>query len=776
MAGLQSIEGLVSGLNTTEIIDALISVERKPAVLLEERQAEITKELTAFKALSAKILAVQTAVGSLATARALNEASISISDEDLLSATADGTVTGGSYTLNILSLARNHQIASQGFSDATQAVFGTGTITLALGSRSATTIDIAEGENSLVGIKNAINDADVGVTASIINDGSASNPYRLVLTGEETGQRNKIAVTSSLTGGQNFDFATASFDNPEAEFSEGATAQVALGATAAFTGSTNKTYTFTVGGNGAQTVGQGNITLTWTDGTTEGTVIVSQADTEITGPDGLKLTFTDGSLVAGDTFEVSTFAPLLQQASDARMSIGSADGDGSPIVIRSTTNTIEDAIPGLTLNLKGITTAETGPVTLQTGVDTSAIREKIETFLGAYNDALEFINNLGKYDAESQTAGILMGDSTLQTIESRMRNAIGATVAGLDQSLNALSAIGIRTDSTGQLTIKDSGKLTAALADDYDAVIKLFTDAGTSTSEGITFISGSSTIIGGSTFAVEITQAATHGYLQGLTITDPTATPLSLTTANNRLKLRIDGVVSDEIVLSDRTYSSGEDLANELQTRINADAKIGSRGVSVEWVDLGDTGYLKLSSATYGSSSKVEVMTSISNNATSSLGLASGVSHAGQNVAGTINGEKATGKGQILTGNDGNRTTAGLKLLVGLTSNQLADGSEGDITITRGVASRFHDLLESITDGQDGVIARKSAALQAQIDDYEDRVTDFDERLAARRVRLEQEYADLETALSELQSQSSYLQSLLDQATSNLASILGTNG
>jgi len=776
MAGLQSIEGLVSGLNTTEIIDALISVERKPAVLLEERQAEITKELTAFKALSAKILAVQTAVGSLATARALNEASISISDEDLLSATADGTVTGGSYTLNILSLARNHQIASQGFSDATQAVFGTGTITLALGSRSATTIEITEGENSLVEIKNAINEADVGVTASIINDGTASNPYRLVLTGEETGQRNKIVVTSSLTGGQNFDFATASFDNPEAEFSEDATARVALGATAAFTGSVNKTYTFTVGGNGAQTVGQGNIALNWTDGITEGTVIVSQADTEITGPDGLKLTFTDGSLVAGDTFEVSTFAPLLQQASDARVSIGSADGDGSPIVIRSTTNTIEEAIPGLTLNLKGITTAETGPVTLQTGVDTSAIREKIETFLGAYNDALEYISDLGKYDAESQAAGILMGDSTLQTIESRMRNAIGATVAGLDQSLNALSAIGIRTDSTGRLTIKDSGKLTAALNDDYDAVIKLFTDAGTSTSEGITFISGSSSIIGGSTFAVEITQAATHGYLQGLTMTDPTATPLSLTTANNRLKLRIDGVVSDEIVLSDRTYSSGEDLANELQTRINADAKIGSRGVSVEWVDLGDTGYLKLSSATYGSSSKVEVMASISNNAMSQLGLASGVSHAGQNVAGTINGEKATGKGQILTGNDGNRTTAGLKLLVGLTSNQLADGSEGDITITRGVASRFRDLLESITDGQDGVIARKSAALQAQIDDYEDRVTDFDERLAARRTRLEQEYADLETALSELQSQSSYLQSLLDQATSNLASILGTNG
>jgi flagellar hook-associated protein 2 len=774
MAGLQSIQGLISGLNTTEIIDALISAARQPAVLMETRQAEITKEVSSYKALSAKILALQTAIGGLSGTSALNQASISISNEDLLTATADGSVGSGTYNLNILSLAKNHQIASQGFSDAAQTVFGTGSITLALGSRSATTIQIAEGENSLVGIKNAINDAKLGITASIINDGSASNPYRLVLTGGETGQSNKISVTSTLAGGQDFNFATASFDNPETiDFSDQATSQVGLGATASYTGSTNKTFTFTVGGNGVQTIGQGNISLTWSDGTNQGTIVVSQADAEISGPEGLKLTFTDGALVGGDTFQVSTFAPLLQQAMDARVSIGSTDGNGSPIVIRSATNEIKEAIAGVTLNLKGVTTATTGPVTIDTGVDTSAVRSKIDTFIKAYNDTMSYIEDQSKYNTETKESGVLMGDTTLMTIQSRIRRLVGQPVAGLDQSLNALSAIGIRTDSTGQLALKDSTKLTQALADDYAAVVKLFTDAGSSTQEGISFVSGGSKITGGETFAVDITQAATNGYLQGQRITDPVSVPLTLTTANNKLKLRVDGIVSDELVLSPRAYTSGADLANELQTRINADAKIGNRGVSVEWVDLGGTGYLKLSSSTYGSTSKVELITSIANNALSPLGLAIAVSYAGENVAGTINGEKATGQGQYLTGKDGNSTTSGLKLLVTLTSNQLVEGSDGDVTVTRGVASLFKDMLQGFTDSEEGVIALKTTGLERQIADIKQQVTDFDARLAMRRESLETQFQNMETLLSQLQSQSSFLETQLNQISANTSSILG---
>jgi len=336
MSGSQSIEGLASNLNTSDIINAIIEAERKPAALMEDRQAQKTNEITTFNALSAKLLALQTSIRAISRRSSLSLASIDVSNQDILTASADGLPAAGTYSLNVLSLASNHQIVSHGFDDASQSVMGTGTITIAMGDRSPTTITIDAENNSLVGIKDAINDANIGVTATIINDGSGSKPYRLMLTGSETGQKNKISFTGSLSGGLDLDFTTSVFDDPEIiDFSGQTTSRVTLGSTASYTGSANKTYTFTVSGNGPQTVGAGNIVLDWTDGTESGSIVISQSDTDVVGPDGLKLSFADGLLVGGDTFQVSTFAPVLQQASDAMVSFGAGGNGASPLTIRS---------------------------------------------------------------------------------------------------------------------------------------------------------------------------------------------------------------------------------------------------------------------------------------------------------------------------------------------------------------------------------------------------------------------------------------------------------
>ncbi len=775
MAGFQSIDGLASNLNTTEIINSILEYERRPAMLMEQQQALKTREITTFNALAAKMLALQTSINALNGDEAFTQADILISNDQLLSATANGRVGNGSYSLNILSLAQNHQIASHGFDDPSQSVMGTGTITLALGNDSPTTLTIDSDNNSLVGIKEAINEAGIGITASIINDGSQSNPYRLVVTGEETGRENQISITSSLSGGLDIDFETAAFDNPEINsFSSQATSQVSLGAAASFSGSTNKTYSFTVAGAGVQTVGAGNITINWTDGEASGSIVVSQADTEVIGPDGMKLSFADGDLVAGDTFDVSTFAPVLQQASDARVSIGSEANGGSPLVVSASTNQIEDLIPGLTLDLKGVTTESTGPVTIKTGLDTEAVKGKIQTFINAYNDVKDFIDNQNKYDADSEVGGILLGDLTLMSIQSRLSRLASEPVAGIDGSLNTLSAIGIRAGMGGKLSLRDSGKLTEALNNDLDAVLRLFADGGTSSNNGISFISTSTEVVGGSEFAIDITQAATHGYFQGQKLPDPGDSNITLTETTDTMKLRIDGIVSNDIVLSARTYASGEDLANELQTRIDADDKVGKLGVVVEWVDLGGEGYLKLTSSSYGTSSKVEMITSVSNSAFSSLGLVGDVSlHFGKDVAGTINGEAATGKGQVLTGDEDNKTTAGVKMKITLTESQLNSGDEGTITITRGFASVMEEGLDYITKSQDGVIARKTNGLKGQVDNIAQRVKEFDERLALRRESLILKWAELETVLSQLQTEQGFLESQLANIDSNWSQIRG---
>jgi flagellar hook-associated protein 2 len=774
MAGSQSIEGLASNLNTTDIINAIIEAERKPAALMETQQAQKTKEISTFNAISAKLLALQSSIRAISNRSALSQASIAVSNEDILTATAEGLPAIGTYTLNVLSLATANQIVSHGYDDASQSVMGTGTITIALGDRSPTTITIDGTNNSLVGIKKAINDADIGITATIVNDGSGSKPYRLMLTGSETGQKNKISITSSLSGGLDLDYTTSVFDDPEiVDFSGQTTSQVTLGSTASYTGSANKTFTFTVAGNGPQTVGDGNILLNWTDGTDSGSIVVSQSDTDIVGPEGLKLSFGDGVLTGGDTFQVSTFAPVLQQASDAVVSFGGGGEGASPLTIRSDTNTFDDLIEGLTINLKGVTTPSTGPVTIQTGVDTSGITDKINAFIKAYNDAKNAIDEQNKYNTDTKEGGTLLGDTTLMTIQARLTSMISEPVAGLPKSMNTLSAIGIRVGQDGRLTIRDSGRLSDALENNFEDVVKLFTDSGASSTDGISLFSSSANIAGGSEFKVDITQAATHGYLRGNTLTAPADDNIVLTDSNNRIKLRVDGIVSNEIVLEPGTYSSGEALANELQTRISADDKIGKLGVSVEWVDLGGQGYLNITSSSYGSTSRVETISSLTNSADSTLGLSDGTVRYGDDVEGTINGESATGRGQVLTGDEDNDTTAGLKLLITLTQSQVNDDAEGTITVTKGVATLMTEGLDRITKSSDGVIARKTSGLQQQVDDIKQQVKAFDDRLAYRRETLEKKWANLETLLSQLNQEKSYLDTQLQNISSNLSQMTG---
>lgn len=771
MAGF-SIDGISSGIDTTSYIDAIMELERQPAVLLEYEQAQKTNIVSAFKALQAKLLALQTSVGSLAKTSTFNAASVSISDDSYINATATGKVGVGSYDIQVLSLARNHQIASQGFNDQGASAMGTGTISLSLGDGSVKTITIDSSNNSLAGIKAAINAADAGVTASIINDGSNSHPYRLILSGDSTGLNNKISVDSSLTGGLNLNYDTALFDSPEMlSLGTGTTSQVALSPTAAFTGDKNKIYTFTVDGNGEQTVGSDIITVNWTDGTNSGSVLVTQADNEVElagdGADGLKLSFASGVLTGGDTFQVTTFSPLLQAATDARLAVGSNSGTGSPITVVSQNNQFKDVIPGVSLVLKKET--QVGDyVSIQTDVDTDTIKQKIQDVITKYNSVMSFIDDQNTYNADTSESGVLFADWSVQTMQSSIRQAFTGTIAGMESKYNQLASVGIRTGANGELSIKDNSALENALKEDLNDVIKLFTDSGTADSSFIEFVSSTSDTKVGSDYDVNITQAATRGRLQGSGIANPGTTPLTLTSANNRLKLLVDGLYSDDIVLTEKTYTSAEELVKEIQEKIDNDKRIGSRGLTAEWVNSGSgLGYLNLTSSTYGSGSKVGIITSVPNSALAALGLVTGVSHDGLDVEGTINGEAATGSGQTLVGKDGNATTAGLKLKVSLTPDDLIDGAEGKVNVTKGIAARLGATVDSLTASGEGLIDSRIRAYQNQVDYLAERISDFDDRLAKRRESLQRQFNAMEVALGELNTTSSYLSTQLDNLKAN---------
>ncbi len=779
MPGFNSIEGLASNLDISAIVDAMISYERVPVTFMEQDKAFKTQQVAAYQAILAKFIALQSQVALMKRESSFNKASINISDESVLTATVSDKITAGTYNLRVLSLARNHQLASQGFDDATTTTFGTGNIKLSVGDASLATINIESGNNSLVGIKEAINNANVGLTAMVINDGTSSNPYRLLLTADKTGAANDINFDISLAGGDTLDFVNSSFDAPEeVSFSTGSTSNVSLGSTASYSSNENKVYSFTIAGTGTQTVGTDNITINWTiDGVNFESILVTQADVEFDlvgdGADGLKLTFSAGDLVAGDTFQVTAFAPLVQSAADAQISVGSDGGSGgSPIVINSETNRFTDILPGLTIDAKKISDAGES-VTISSKIDSSAVKTVISDMLADYNGVMAFINDQFTYDSDTTESGVLFADYSLQVMQSIVRTTTTQKISGLNSIANSLSAIGIRSDANGKLMMANSATLMNAIENHTDDLVKLFIDSGMSSSPYIEFISASLDTEPGEDYDVDVSQAATKGFFQAAGITDPAISPLTLDATNNVLKIKVDGMVSNELVLTERTYNTGAELANDLQTRIDADAMIKDKGVTVEWVDIGNQGYLKITSGTYGSGSRVEMVTSIANSAFSVLGLAAGMLHVGDNVEGTINGESATGSGQVLIGDDGNPNTDGLKIKVTLSPNQLVAGAEGTISIVKGLASRMNETLENITKSIDGGIARRTSALNKQIEAINYQIEDYDERLARRREDLYNRFLVMEDALAQYQSEGTYLSSQLDSLSKNWSLTLG---
>ncbi len=774
MPGSQTIEGLMSNLNTTSIVDSIMKLEHQPVDLLTEKQAVATNQLTTYNSISALMVALGASTSSLSRSSAFSAASLSLSDDTMVSAQSTGRVTVGTYSLSVNALATNHQMASQGYADPSSAV-GTGTLQLAVGNASPTTITLSGTNNTLTDLKNAINSAAVGITASIISDGSSSNSYRLLLSANTTGAENVISFTSNLTGGAAPSFSTSTFDQVENVGVVSGTSARTLGGTAAYTGSQNKTYTFTVAGSGTQTVGSGPITVNWSDGTNTGTISVTTAGAEValtgTGSDGLKIAFGAGTLVAGDQFKVQTFSPLLQKAADAQVALGSTAGGGSPIVISSASNRIDDLIGGVSLTLKGITIA---PVVITANVDQDTIKANIKGMLDKYNQVMQAIDKQFSYDPNTQQAGALLGDDFLLSIQRNLRSSLTGAIDGLPKSLNMLRAIGITTGSDGLLNLTDSSALAAALASNPDGVRDMFLDSGASTNPLVSFVSaGAKSVESNAGYAIRITEAATHMTRDGALVTDPGILPLTITSTNNTFRVTVDGFKSNDIVLASRSYSSGAELASEIQQKLKADAIVGGRGVAVEWAtDSAETGHLKFTTGSYGSTSSLTVDVPSSNSAVNELGFGTGgTSIAGHDVAGTINGYAATGSGRSLTAGTNAGGAAGISVEVRMTASDILANPDATLTYHRGFAARLGRTVDSLTRSNDGQVARRTKGIQSEIDDLKAQIKDKEDYLAIRREKLYERFAALEKALGQFQAQGSFLSQQLSQLAGNTSQI-----
>ncbi len=211
MASITS-PGLGSGLDVNSIVTQLVAAEGQPATLrLDRKEANLQARLSGYGTLRSSLSSFQSSLSKLSSMSSFQANTANSSAKDVLVATADKSAAAGNYQLDVTQLATAHSLVTDaslpgGQFSSLSDVVGTGTLTFKFGTTVAdtdsytsftqnadaatATVEITDG--SLTGIRDAINNADIGVSASIIYDGSY---YRLTLASDDTGAANSMEIT-----------------------------------------------------------------------------------------------------------------------------------------------------------------------------------------------------------------------------------------------------------------------------------------------------------------------------------------------------------------------------------------------------------------------------------------------------------------------------------------------------------------------------------------------------------------------------------------------------
>ena len=199
---------------------------------------------------------------------------------------------------------------------------------------------------------------------------------------------------------------------------------------------------------------------------------------------------------------------VLQQGEDASFTV-----DGASLT--SSTNTVTNAIPGVTLNLLGGDPNTT--LTVNVAPDTQGIEDNVNTMLNAYNAVMSYINGQMSYTPGTSTTGTtgtagttggpLFGNNTLQSIKTQLQSAITSQVG--TGSMDYLADIGITSGSTGMLSLNTT-TFENAISTNFSGVVNLLSDSATCSNSQFQYVYSNSNTQSG-TYNINISQLSGTG-------------------------------------------------------------------------------------------------------------------------------------------------------------------------------------------------------------------------------------------------------------------------
>ena len=470
--------GVSSGIDFGQTVEDLIAAKRIPVDRIEADITSNQERITALQDLRTLLDGLQSSLSSLYGARTVDNsgdifsqksafATTSRSDGqaasqagNLIGVTVSPTASSGITEIEILQTARAHRIASDSFSSTTDDL---GTASGGVAGSISGTFQINGTEiqvlasDSLNDLADRINNANTGVNATGVSASIvsvSSSEHILVLTSDETGvdmtldnETGGVLASLGISADGGTTFSNELQAAQKAQISVNGLLDNSAYQSAVVTDAAAALSSYTTIAGGAQSF------EIRADGALLGTVNYTNADSL----DDLAATI---NAIAGVTASVETVD------GESRLKI-SADGGGAlsftadsanavtelgltqqQLVIERNSNTIDDLIEGVTLDLFQ---AEVGTtISLDIEQDLNAVKTALQDFVVAYNEVKVFINQNSPDTVDPDSGGVLFGSSVISDLESRLSSIIGSGADGVSEAFTVCARSASSSSITGQ--------------------------------------------------------------------------------------------------------------------------------------------------------------------------------------------------------------------------------------------------------------------------------------------------------------------------------------
>jgi flagellar hook-associated protein 2 len=683
------VDGIVSGLDTTTVINQLMAIERAPVTRLQTKQDDADKKIQAWGDIQRATTTLRTSALALARASTFSKTSATSSSTDLATVTARDGAKAMASTFKV------HQLAT------------------ADSKMTATSIGASTDRTGIGLVAAGVGLQALGVTAMTVDPGSDAGVRDVTVTTSGATQVTVQVGTESITvdrsaasvslGGVNLTIAAGGMVDGAGKV------EVVNTNDASTVGSLASSFTAVR----AQILGLGSTT-----NPDRRLVITSQA----TGA-ASKILVTSSGLNTATSTALASWS-TVSDGKDARVEIG----DG--VFVERSTNLLSDVFDGLDVQL--VKADPTKDVVIESDLDVAGSVGTVRDWVNSVNAAISLIDSKSAYDATAKTGGVLLGDSTARNVRQSLAAAMSVT--STDGTFRNLPQIGISVDAKGRYSV-DETKLGDALRADPSSVAQLFARSAGSSDDAVSFVSGGDETASG-TYDVVVSQPAQRASVSG----DAFATLGS----DETLTFQLGGKTVSVALTNGQSTASVISTINASFTAhgLSAFADLDGGAVRVQSNSYGSKAVLTVASSRVGTDA-TGLGGPIQDTETE---------HAGVDVEGTINGEAAEGVGLTLSSSAGQATGLRLQITATAPGSYgqvtYAGGVGGTMLRALGATGGVDTAITNATAG----LASQKRDTDSRINDYNLRLADVEARMRRQFTQMETMISQLRSQGSRLTS------------------------